>query len=261
VSISGGNLHQKLAKSAEVGSSPLSLKNCSWGLFYTTAKDSASYCTMKSWLQKSCFGQPWPSYSDLPYLPSRWGEVVGVTQLLMGNSSPALKALQTKANSLQEILKSNFLPCSLLWQALFHVLWPLLQYSLGVLTFSPTQASQLVSQLFQTLLPHLGVNWHLPVVAIQYASAKYQSLGLLNPFWEQGISALSLFLEHANADSTELVLIHASLELLHLELGSISSNLFDLPYNTWSFLATDCWLKFLWRFIDSTQIKIATLSL
>jgi len=132
-------------------------------------------------------------------------EVVGITQSLMGDSSPSLKVLKNKANLWQEILKSNFLPCSLLWRTLFHVLWPLLQYSLAVSSFSPTQTSQIVSWLYQTLLPWLGVNWHFPL-ALHYASPKYHGLGLLNPFWEQGISALSLFLEHTNADSMESTL-------------------------------------------------------
>jgi len=166
---------------------------------------------------------------DIPHPFGNFAEVVGITQSLSGDATPALLTFQNKANSWQEILKSNFLPHLLLWQALFHVLWPLLKYSLGVLTFSPAQASHAVAQLYQTLLPCLGMNYHFPV-ALCYASPKYHGLGLPNPYWEQGISALSLFLELANADSTEVVLICMSLELLHLELG-ISLNLFDLPYN------------------------------
>jgi len=80
-----------------------------------------------------------------------------------------------------------------------------------------------------------------------------------NPFWEQGISALSLFLEHANTNSTESVLMHTSLELLHLELG-ISTNLFSLPYKKWAFLASDCWLKSLWHSVDMAQICLTPLS-
>jgi len=105
-----------------------------------------------------------------------------------------------------------------MWQTLSHVLWPSLKYSLGITTFSPTQASQLVSRLYQTLLPQLGVNQHFPT-ALHYALPKYQGLGLPNPFWEQGISAILLFLEHANNNSKELVLIHTLLEILYLELG------------------------------------------
>jgi len=62
-----------------------------------------------------------------------------------------------------------------------------------------------------------------------------------------------------NANSMEVVLIHASLKLLHLELGIIS-NLFDLPYNCWSFLATSCCLKSLWQFVNVAQIWLDPLT-
>jgi len=180
--------------------------------------------------------------------------VVGVTQSLIGDSAPAVSAILQKANQWLDVLKSNFLPRSLLWRTLTQVLWPSLRYPLGVTTFSPAQAALLVSRLYQTLLPRLGVNRHFPL-AFCYAIPKYQGLGLPNPFWEQGISALSLFLEHANTSSQESVLIHSSLELLHLELG-IVSNLFDLSYDKWSFLATNCWIKSLWRFVDFSRIQL-----
>jgi len=80
-------------------------------------------------------------------------EVVGITQSLLGDLSPALQALQKKADAWQEVLKSNFLPRSLLWHTLTQVLWSLLHYSLEVTTFSLLQVAQVVSWLYQTLLP------------------------------------------------------------------------------------------------------------
>jgi len=40
-----------------------------------------------------------------------------------------------------------------------------------------------------------------------------------------------------------------------LELGSCLS-VFSLPYDSWHFLATDCWLKTLWVFLDSAQLQL-----
>jgi len=84
---------------------------------------------------------------------------------------------------------------------------------------------------------------------------QYLGLGLPNPFWEQGISAVCLFLEHANSHTMESTLIQTSMEYLHLKLGT-SRNIFDLPYTDWEFLATDCWLKSLWQFIDFAKISL-----
>jgi len=141
---------------------------------------------------------------------------------------------------------------------LSHMLWPSLRYPLGVTTFSPSQAHQAISRLYQTLLPRLGVNRHFPL-ALRYASPQYLGLGLPNPSWEQGISSLRLFLEHINGWSSESTLIRMSLEYLQLELGT-ASNPFALPYDTWSFLATDCWVKTLWRFVDEAQITLSPLT-
>jgi len=50
-------------------------------------------------------------------------------------------------------------------------------------------------------------------------------------------------------------LIHASLKFLQLEIGTYR-NVFSLPYDSWHFLATDCWLKTLWRFLDYANIQL-----
>jgi len=187
--------------------------------------------------------------------PQEGLEVVGIVQALTGNAVPSLNALQTKANSWLEAIKSNFLPWHLLWMALHHVIWPSLQYPLSITSFSPAQASLITLHLFQTLLPRLGVNWHFPM-ALCHASSQFLGLGIPHPFWEQGITKLQLFLELASAGNMEAKLIWTSLELLQLKLGS-ASNLFNLPYERWHSLGTDCWLKSLWQFIDFAAIQLS----
>jgi len=214
----------------QVTGGALSLKKCSWGLLsyhrcgYHWLPHNHTSAPQEVYIYDTV-GQPTPITR---LHPNEGLEVVGVTQSLLGDPTPAIIAFQKKVDSWLEILRSNFLPHALVWKTLLQVLWPSLWYPLAILTFRPQQANQLVSRLYQTLLPHLGVNRHF-LLALHYAVPKYHGLGLPSPFWEQGISALCLFLEHANAQSTESVLLHASLELLYLELG-ISLNLFTLPY-------------------------------
>jgi len=163
-------------------------------------------------------------------------------------------ALRAKADSWLAAICSHFLPRPLLWTAVEHVLWPSLWYPLAVMSLTQTQAHSLTSCLHQTLLPCLGVNHHFPV-ALCHADTSFLGLGLPHPYWEHGIAATRLFLEHANATNMETVLLQVSLEYLHLELGSWS-NIFDLPYNSWSFLATPCWLTNLWRFINFAKVQV-----
>jgi len=140
--------------------SALSLKKCSWGLL-------SYYRCGSHWLPHNNISVPQDIYiydtagqpTPITHLrPQDSLEVVGITQSLLGNNTPAFIAFQKKVDLWLDILRSNFLPCSLVWKTLLHVLWPSLQYPLAILTFSPLQANQLVSRLYQTLLPCLGIN-------------------------------------------------------------------------------------------------------
>jgi len=125
--------------------------------------------------------------------------VVGVIQSLLGTQKLALMALQAKANSWEQALHSmeglHTLPAGL--DGALRVIWPSLCYPLAVTSFSESQALSITSRLYHTLLPCLGMNRHYPL-DLCHAPAKYQGLGLLQPFWEQGVSAMKLFLEFMN---------------------------------------------------------------
>jgi len=66
---------------------------------------------------------------------------------------------------------------------------------------------------------------------------------------------LKLFLEFMNTSRPEQSLLQTSLELLWLEVG-ISTPLLQADFNQWGFLATDCWLKNLWRFAWFAEIQL-----
>jgi len=152
------------------------------------------------------------------------------------------------------VLQSNFLPHHLFWTIIHHVLWPSLCYLLSITSLSPLQAAQTETKLYQVLLPHLGINHHFPTI-LWYALLQFHGLSLPNPYWEQGISSLSRFLQHTNSNTLEGTLIQALLEFLQLELGT-HLNLFSLPYDTWKFLAMDCWLKMIWQFVSLSQLQL-----
>jgi len=180
--------------------------------------------------------------------------VVGVIQALSGTQKPALTALQAKAKSLEQALHRGFIPWSLAWMALHWVIWPSLQYPLAVTSFSEPQALSITSWMYCTLLPCLGANQHYPL-ALQHALVKYHGLGLPQPFWEQGTSALKLVLEFMSTSHPEQSLLQMSLEYLQLKVG-ISTPILQSDFKEWGSLATNCWLKHLWSFVSSAQIQL-----
>jgi len=119
--------------------------------------------------------------------------------------------------------------------ALHRVIWPSLQYPLAVTSFSETQALSIVSKLYHTLLPRLGANCYYPL-DLHHAPPKFQGLGLLHPFWEQGCAALKLFLEFSNTAWPEQMLLQTSLEYLQLEVGS-GVEVLQADFNRWGHLA------------------------
>jgi len=180
--------------------------------------------------------------------------VVGVIQALSGTQKPALAALQSKSKEWEVALRQGFLPRSLAWLALHCVIWPGLRYPLAVTSFTESQALSITCRLYQTLLPRLGVNRHYPLV-LRHIPAKFYGLGLPQPYWEQGLAALKLFLEFGNTSRPESVLIQMSLELLQLEVGT-GQLIFDADFSQWSLLATQCWLKSIWAFVSFAHIRL-----
>jgi len=106
------------------------------------------------------------------------------------------------------------------------------------------------------LLPRLGVNQHY-LLALCHTLVRYHGLGLLHPFWEQGVSALKLFLEFMNTSHPEQSLLQTSLEYLQLEVG-ISTPILQSDFNWWGSLATNCWLKNLWNFVSIVHIQLTS---
>jgi len=166
--------------------------------------------------------------------------------------------LQGKANAWEQALRKGFIPRSLAWTALLRVIWPSLSYSLAVTSFSESQALAITSRLYRTLLPRLGVNRHYPV-ALRHAPTRYHGLGLPHPYWEQGVATLKLFLEFMNTSQPEQSLLLTLLELLQLEVG-ISSPILQADFHRWGVLATDCWVKSLWRFVWAAEIQVISTS-
>jgi len=88
---------------------------------------------------------------------------------------------------------------------------------------------------------------HIPI--------KYNGLSLPHPFWEQGITAIRIFLELTNTNRPENTLIQTSLEYLQLEVGT-STPILQADFSCWGHLAMPCWIKSLWAFLHEATISL-----
>jgi len=134
------------------------------------------------------------------------------------------------------------------------MLWPSISYSLPVTSFSEFQCLQITKKLYQGLLPKLGVVHSYPL-SLWHAPASLFGLALPSVLWEQCIAALCLLLECGNGPSVAGSLLQASVEQAQLEVGSLTP-FYQLPFQQYGFLLTDCWLKSLWRFLSEVGLHL-----
>ena len=72
---------------------------------------------------------------------------------------------------------------------------------------------------------------------------------------ETTATTLNSFLQHYNTDLAAGITLATTIENLQLELGVAKSPLL-YDYDTWSGLATNSWIKSLWKKMDKLRIDI-----
>jgi hypothetical protein len=104
-------------------------------------------------------------------------------------------------------------------------------------------------------LPCSGIARTFPR-ALVYGLIEYQGLGIPNLYINQGLSHIERILKYSHLDDDiPGQLIRASVEQLKLEIGCNGLTL-SLPYVHFSKLATKCWIRQTWQFMNTYQIRI-----
>jgi len=229
---------------------------CSWSLLAFQWKNGkwrlhtqASFPASLSILDP--LGQPIPLQRCEPTEASK---AVGIYQALSGSMLPQFDHLCQQADSIATAFAAGYLPRNTAWLGLMTMLWPSISYSLPVTSFSELQCLQITRKLYRGLLPKLGVVRSYPL-SLRHAPASLFGLALPSVLWEQGIAALRLLLECGNGPSVAGSLLQTSVEQAQLEVGSLTP-FYQLPFQQYGFLLTDCWLKSLWRFLSDAGLHL-----
>ena len=120
--------------------------------------------------------------------------------------------------------------------------------------FTCKQAELLLKPVFSVILPKMGVNRHIPK-EYRYAPLSHHGLELHDYFTDQGVDHIVTLLAHMAKDTYVGNLIEATLELAALEVGS-GSNIFELPYYSYSPFLTDSWIKIPWQSCHDNAIVL-----
>ena len=127
-------------------------------------------------------------------------------------------------------------------------------YPLQSTTFTPEDCDDIMRPLYAEILPRLGANRKIPKV-YRYAPKSLLGLGLPDIYTMQGTSQIKAILFHMNKGTMVGKLLLMELEAASVELG-VDGNMFDLSYDRWEYLLTDCWLKSTWKFCSDHSIVL-----
>ena len=90
---------------------------------------------------------------------------------------------------------------------------------------------------------------------VLYGPKTIQGIGIMHPFYTQDMSHLALCLSEGESQTITGEHLRASMEQLLLEIGT-PRQLLQLDYSTYGNIATDCWIKTVWKFAWENEIDI-----
>jgi len=121
---------------------------------------------------------------------------------------------------------------------------------------SKSQAEQIISILSQYGLLAMGICRTFPCQLV-FASKDYFGLGIQHFYTAQEILWLKDIIKHQNLDTATGQLHTISIELLHIELGSVTQ-LSNISFSAFSQLVIDSLVKSTWQFLSSADNEFKT---
>jgi hypothetical protein len=180
---------------------------------------------------------------------------LGVKVAPDGNDQAQFQKLLDSAKTWQEQIRAGHLPRIVAWESMTTTILRTLHYPLPATTLTLIQCDAIMTPILQAGLPWSGIARTFPR-GLVYGPIEYQGLGIPNLYISQGISHIERILKYSHLDDDITgQLIRASVEQLKLEIGCNGPTL-SLPYVHFSKLATKCWIRQTWQFMDAYQIRI-----
>lgn len=187
-----------------------------------------------------------------PHMAER---TLGVRLAPDGNMKTQSNFMRAQALQWCNSIAKGFFDQRLMYQALSTTIMKSLEYPLPATTLSSVQCDYIMKPIYKLCLPKLKVVGTFPI-SLRYSAIQHFGLQLPNLYWLQGYYHLDRLIRYAKSMHLTGQLIRHSLENLRLELGC-NGQLFDLPYNTLSRIATDTWLTHTWKFISQYNLQLS----
>jgi hypothetical protein len=171
-----------------------------------------------------------------------------------GNHKDAIKYLTTKAEEWKDLINTGHLQCKDAWQALEIMILKTLQYPLPALTLSELKCNRIIHPVLDAGLTKASICCKFPKAVIHGPTDK-GGLNLANLYTYQGLSCLELLQDHLGQGGMTDEFLHTSIEATKVEVG-VGRNLFQLDFDKYGHILTNCWVKETWRFAYEHNIEV-----
>jgi ribonuclease HI len=188
------------------------------------------------------------------YDPDIAKETLGVFLAMDGNNKEQIIKLRHKTEEFAEQLRTGVINKWDAWYAITATIMKTLEYPMLATTITEKEWDFIMSPIRKSGLPKIQVASNFPSKVL-YGPKKFQGMGIMHPFYTQEMSHLALCLYEGENQTITGELLRASMEQLLLELGT-PGKLLQLDYSKLENIATDCWIKTVWKFAWENEIEI-----
>ena len=188
------------------------------------------------------------------YDPDIAKETLGVFLAMDGNNKDEIIKLRNKTEEFAEQLRTGVINKWDAWYAITVTIMKTLEYPMMATTITEKEWDFIMSPIRKQGLPKMEVSSNFPSKVL-YGPTKFQGMGIMHPFYTQEMSHLALCLSEGESQTITGELLRASMEQMLLEIGT-PGHLLQLDYSTYGNIATDCWIKTVWKFAWENEIDI-----
>ena len=186
--------------------------------------------------------------------PTEAVKTLGVMLNMEGTDKEEVEYLREKAEVWAEHIRTGVITKNDGWYALNTTVMKTLEYPMAAICLSKTDWDHVMAPVLEAGLNAMQFSRNFPRLIV-YGPKTVQGLGLKDPYIVQGLTWIQTLMRHGDRATVTGQLLRASMENLHLEIGT-GAAFFEDDYDVWAPLATDCWLKHVWQFQAEHGIRV-----
>jgi hypothetical protein len=170
------------------------------------------------------------------------------------NESAIAHLLSTKAEQLKDMITTGHLQRTDTWQALELAILKTLQYPLPTLTLTEKECNRIIHPVLDAGLNKVAICKTFPKAVI-HGPQEEGSVNITHLYTFQGLSRLEFIQDHLGQKDMTDELLQTSIKTAKVEIG-VGCNLFQLDYDLYEPIATECLVKATWKFAHNIILKL-----